>query len=180
MNLKKVTVSETDIKILISIALVLILSFFCFFLIKNSYYVTLFFPSNSYMNKLLAEKRELIWKKSEKDKISNLVEEILIGPMNKKSLDSTNQNSKLLNLLIENNRVIVNLNRESLNFIKYGNVDNYDRELYLFIYSITNSICFNFNSIKYVKFYFDGILYEYLGNNFQGKDGFSPNWTLLY
>jgi len=180
MNLKKVMVLEISIKILISIILILVLSSFSFFVGKRDYYVTLFFPKNNNINKLLAEKRELIWKKSKKERMANVVEEILIGSMNKKSLNSNNQNSKLLNILIEDNRVILNLNGESLNFIKYSNVNNYQNQLYMFIYSITNSICFNFNSIKYVKFYFDGRLYEYLDTNFQGEYGFSPNWKLLY
>jgi len=172
--------SEINKKILISVPIILILYIFCFFLIKKNYYVTLFFPSNNSTNKLLAEKRELVWKKSEKERISNIVEEVLLATMNKESFNFTNKNSKLLNLSIENNRVILNLNSESLNFIKYGNVDNYQEQLYMFIYSITNSICFNFNSIKYVKFYFDGKLYRYLDTNLQGENGFSPNWELLY
>ncbi len=179
MNLKKVMASEISKRILISVLLILILFFISFFAVKKRYYQTLFFPASS-ANKLLAEKREFNWKKTERERITNLVEEILIGTMNKRALSHSNQNSKLVNLLIENDRVILNLNNESLDFIIYSNVNNYPNQLYEFIYSITNSICFNFRSIKHVKFYFNGILYEYLDTNFQGENGFSPNWKLLY
>jgi hypothetical protein len=132
------------------------------FNVENYYRGFLFYPDKD-LNGLLAENRAIIKGSNEKERIRNIVEELITGPIDPKLVNFFPKESKLNSLWIDGRTVLLDFNRETLlnvNADKYGKFS----AAYLLLFAITNSICFHEKRIERVKFYFDGVSYKNIEN----------------
>jgi len=162
----------------IIIGAMIIICIFGYYLTDKNYYNSLLFYSNKDKTKLFAERRAVIKGKTKTDRIRNSLEELLLGPIDPKIYNIFPIEAKLLSLRINNNTAYVNLNRETImniDFKKTKNISIY----YLILQSIANTIHFQNRKIEYVKFYFDGKEYKYLGDIGLLDKGLKPDWKIL-
>ncbi|MBN2546805.1 MAG: GerMN domain-containing protein [Spirochaetes bacterium] len=162
----------------IIIGAMIITSIIGYFLTNKNYYHSLLFYSNKEKTKLVSERRAIIKGKTKKDKIKNSIEELLLGPIDPKIYNIFPIESKLLSLRIENNTAHINLNRETIMNIDFKKTK--DTSLYyLILQSIANTIHFQNRNIQYVKFYFDGKEYNFIGDIRHSVNGLKPDWKIL-
>ncbi len=183
MNLRRLTVLLNDFVedningiIIAAIILVNIIGFFA--TSNNTYRAFLFYP-NRQKNMLIAEKRDIIRKFSEKDRIKNTVEELLLGPINPDVQNIIPNSAKLLNVIVSGNTVKLNFNRETVMDIDTSREKKPSLYYELVLDSIVDSICIQFRNIKKVYFYFDGKEYEYLNTFGPLGNGLRPDYSIL-
>jgi len=167
-----------DNKKIFFISLILLAFIIVFILnLKNFYYGELFYPDKS-KTSLIYEKRAILYGQNRLDRITKIVNELLLGPDTSKSYNIFSQKSKLLNAMIINNTLILNLSKPTLsdlNWERNKNISNY----YLALQSIVVTVCFHDKFIDCVKFYFDGEEYSYAGEYGNLSIGVKPDWKIL-
>ena len=160
------------------IILVVVVFILGFLKTKNNYYHALLFYPDIKNEVLLAERRAIIKSSSKEQKIINTVEELISGPVDYNIKNIFPLESKLLNIRLENNILHLNFNRETLmnlNLEKYEKKNNY----YLYLQSITDTVCHQFRDIKIIKFYFDGKETRFVESYGPIDQGIKPDWKLL-
>jgi hypothetical protein len=168
---------QNKVKIIIVLSIIFVLTFFYFIFNKNYYHSYLFYPDKK-LTTLLAEKRQIIKDNNKKNKIKNIVEELILGPMNSEFYNIFPLDSKLLSVTLVNNNLLLNFNKATIMNIDNESEDNKLVYSY-FIKSIVNSICFQLKDIETVKFYFDGKSYKYIGSYGPIDKGIKPDWNTL-
>ena len=143
---------------------------------KNYFYGILFYPDKT-NSKLIYERRAIQKGKNKKERLDNIVSELLLGPLSPEIKNFFTKDSKLLNSWLDKDVYYLNLTEETLMNIEWrknNKVLIYD----LIIKSIVNSIYINERSIKKVKIYFNNKEYKYAGNT-KIEEELKPDWKIL-
>ena len=128
---------------------------------------------------VIAEKRKIIKGRSKLNRIKNTVEELLLGPMSPKINNIFPKDSKLLDLYIEEKKVLnINFNREMLLELEWTSKDGISI-YYIVLQSIADTIFYQFRDIEKIKFYFNNIAYRYIGDYGPLENGIKPDWDIL-
>lgn len=163
---------------IIFILIIAVIIIACYFAFNKNYYHTLLFYPDKTKNLLLAEKREITKERDNTKRIKNIIEELLLGPINSEIYNVFPKDSKLLSIRLEDDVLFLNLNKETIMNIE--NVAGDNNPMYLLILkSIVNSVCFQEEYIKLIKFYFNGKEYKYLGTSKPIIEGIKPDWNVL-
>lgn len=181
LRIKKLILSKERLQKNIKVFLVFIIFFIifiCYFIFNKNYYHTYLFYPNKKLTLLLAEKRQIIKEYDKKSKVRNIVEELLLGPIDPEYYNIFPLESKLLSVSLSDNVLLLNFNKETIMNIE--NESENDKIIYsLFLKSIANSICFQMKDIKLIKIYFDGKAYKYLGSYGPIDKGIKSDWNVL-
>jgi spore germination protein GerM len=183
MNLRRVLVSlndfiEDNINAVI-IFIIIIINLIGFFATNsNTYKAFIFYPTRN-MDKIIAEKREIVRSFSKKNRIKNTIDELLLGPINTEIRRIAPINSKLLNVELIDKNLLLNFNRETVMDIDTSRLDNPANYYKILLQSIVNTISIQFKDIKKIYFYFDGVQYNYLENFGPLEKGLSPDYSLI-
>jgi len=147
------------------------------FNVENYYRGFLFYPDKN-LNGLLAENRAIIKGANEKERVRNIVEELLTGPIDPKIINFFPKESKLNSLWIDGRTVFLDFNRETLLNISADKFGKYSAA-YLVLFAITNSVCFHEKKIEKVKFSFDGVFYKNIENIENFGDGLKKDFKIF-
>ena len=164
-------------KWLVAVIILLLILLISFITRKNYYYGMLFYTDSS-KTKLIAEKRAILREKNKIDRVGKIVEELLLGPIDPSLVNIFPIDSKLISYSLENDTLLLNLDRQTFLSIDYEKENN-NLLPYLQLQSIVISVCFNERSIKNVRFYFDGEEYRFIGNYGPITNGVKPDWKIL-
>ena len=163
--------------LVIGILSAVIISLIFVFNLKNYYCSILFFP-DSKKTGLLYERRNILYGKNRLDRINKIVDELLLGPIGPKYLDIFPMNSRLLSSRFDNDVLSLNFNRETVMNVNWDSTDNLS--IYkILLQCIVDTVCYHDRGIKYVKFYFDGKEYRYVGDYKLPDEGVKPDWKIL-
>ncbi len=132
----------------------IILIIICFSCFNSTLYVKMFYV-NPKDNKLVYENREVKKEGNKVKYLTTIINDLLLGPVNPNFKNQFNSKSKLLAVVVENNNVDLNFNRETF--------ETFDDPAVI-INSIMHTIKFNDKSIKRAFFYVEDTLYNYIGN----------------
>lgn len=142
---------------------------------KNYFYGIIFYPYKT-NSKLIYERRAIIKGKYRKDRLDNIVSELLLGPVSPEIKNYFTKEAKLINSWLDKDIYYINLTEETLMNIEWttNNILIYE----LILKSIVNSICINDRKIKEVHIYFNNKEYNYIGN-VKLSDCIKPDWKIL-
>lgn len=158
-----------------------------FYVTGTSYFVKLFFPEVT-GNSLIYEIRKIPRSSTKREKLSLIIDELLLGAVAPNTKAVFPREAKLLSLWIQDSEVLLNFNKEFLNNLEWENpagdtsATAHEREhafYSLLLQSVVHTICAEERSIKIVKFYFDGKPYKYIGTLGPLDGGLKPDWKLL-
>ncbi len=170
-------VSSKLFKVIFFSCLTIIIILIGFFSTKKNYFYGIIFYPDKTNSRLVYERRAIIKGKTRKNKLDNIVDELLLGPLSFKIKNYFNKDAKLINSWLEKDIYYINLTEETLMSIDWS-VNNKILIYQLILQSIVNSICINDRKIKSVRFYFNNKEYNYIGN-IKISEGLKPNWEIL-
>ena len=127
---------------------------------------------------LLCERREVTKGRNKKEKIRNIVNELLLGPIDPKLYNYFPKESKLLSVVLENKSIYLNFNRDFLLNVNENKKGKYS-VYHLMIYSIINSIHLNIRGIERYYILFNGIQYEFIDNFGPINEGLTADLKIL-
>lgn len=160
------------------VALVVLISVVIYLLSVENYYRGFLFYPDKNLKGLLAENRAIIKGVNDKERIRNIVEELLTGPIDPKLINFIPKESKLNSLWIDDRTVFLDFNRETLLNINADSSGKFSAA-YLILYAITNSVCFHERKIEKVKFFFDGVSYNNIENIENFGDGIKKDFKIF-
>ncbi len=108
------------------------------------------------------ENRIICKQKSIDGNIRRIVEELFIGPALYGQKNVFSEHSSYISSFIVDDELMLNISKSVVNELVY-NPQGVSNPEWLIIMSIVNTVTINYPAIKRVQFYFDGVLYDYIG-----------------